>query len=74
MAKRPSQRDIVTELYEKYGNDFELILEGVEEAVARGEFRRERNAKNQPLRQYVKFLLDAGLHDRGTSNTGWLLK
>lgn len=65
---------MITELYEKHGNDIDRILRGVEKAVGRGEFRRERNASNQTLRHYVKFLLDAGLHDRGTPNTGWLLK
>jgi hypothetical protein len=42
MAKRRTQRDIVGELYAKYGDDRARIYAGVERAVRRDEFRRER--------------------------------
>lgn len=74
MAKRRTQRDVIRELYAKHGRDVDRIVKEVEKAISRGDFRRESNVSNQTLRTYVKFLLDAGLHDRGTPTTGWLLK
>jgi hypothetical protein len=73
VAKRRTQRDVIRELYAKHGNDVDRILKGVEKAVKRGEFRRERNKAEQRLHKYVLFLLEEGLSQRKTSNTGWLL-
>ena len=66
MARRRTQRDVIRGLFAKHGDNAGRIFKGVVKAVERGEFQRERNAANQSLRRYVRFLLDAG------KRTGWI--
>jgi hypothetical protein len=68
MAARRNQRDIIRELYANFREDQQHIYAEVERAVERGEFRRGRNAANQSLLRYVRFLIDDG------RRKGWIYK